>query len=107
MEDEQKLVSFGAKPNFRKILFIQHYTCWINLDLNLNLVYFIVQNYPVTSELNQVNLVVLLLYALLSKSPVNLVPVTAGEDKRLTSEQPTPLKIPPVSVHPLFIAIPS
>ena len=38
---------------FWKILVIQHYTCWIYLDLDLHLVYFIMQNYPVTREWNE------------------------------------------------------
>ena len=33
--------------------FLQHYTCWIYLDLDLNLVYFIMQNHPVTREWTQ------------------------------------------------------
>ena len=32
------------------ILVLQHYTCWINLDLDLHLVYFIMPNYPATRE---------------------------------------------------------
>ena len=39
--------------NFWKFLVIQHYTCWIYLDLDLNLVFFIMQNYPVRGEWNE------------------------------------------------------
>ena len=33
----------------------QHYTCFILLDVDLHLVYFIMQNYPVTREWDEVD----------------------------------------------------
>ena len=48
-----QLFSFLAKLNFWKILLPQHSTCWILFDLDLHLVYFTVQNFPVTREWNE------------------------------------------------------
>ena len=41
---------FCQSLNFWKILLTKHYTCWISLDFDLYLVYFVMQNYTITRE---------------------------------------------------------
>ena len=59
VEAGQKIAGFQIHVNyflfwqhliFWKILLPQHYTCWILLNFDLYLVYFIMQNCPVTRE---------------------------------------------------------
>ena len=48
---------------------MQHYTCWILLDFELHLVYFIMQNYPVKKELDEADWLDPLIYNLLFITP--------------------------------------
>ena len=50
-----QLFSILAKHNFLKNFLTQRYTCWVYLDSDLHLVYFIMQNNPVTRELGEAN----------------------------------------------------
>ena len=46
----------GGRPSFFFLsIFIQHCTCWIYSDLDLNFVVFIIQNYQFTREWNKGN----------------------------------------------------
>ena len=49
---------------FWKILLAQHYTCWILLDFDLHLVYFIMQNCQVTREWDEADWQDPLIYSL-------------------------------------------
>ena len=44
--------NFGQKIIFWKVLVIQHFTCWIYLDIDLHFVFFTMQNYLVRREWN-------------------------------------------------------
>ena len=50
---QEKSFVIGKKNLFWKILVLQHYTCQIYLDLGLNLVFIITQNYPVRRKWNE------------------------------------------------------
>ena len=51
--DYHKKILFGKNIICRKILVIQYNTCWIYLNLDPNLVYFIMQNCPFIKEWNE------------------------------------------------------
>ena len=51
----KKGLFLGPGLNLWKILVMQQSTCWIYLELNRNLFYFMVQIYPVTRQWNDAN----------------------------------------------------
>ena len=48
-----KIAVFQLQDILIKVNFIQHYTCWIYVDLGIILVYFIMQNYPFSRAWNE------------------------------------------------------